>query len=159
MKRINTRLIKSKYSYSLQELADVIGCHPNTICNWMKNDGLQRIDGIYPYMLYGQVVIDFLKSRQLKKRKLLINEFRCCACKTSRGAWQAIATIKTINSKVAMLQAVCERCNGKINKIISQKNLSEIEKIFNIHTLPQTASQHLKCGLVAIQQGQPPSMV
>lgn len=140
MRRINIRRIKAKYSYMLQELADVIGCHANTISNWIKLEGLQRIDGIYPYMLYGQVVIDFLKARQLKnKNKLLINEFRCCTCQVPRKAWEAIATIKTINSKVAMLQAVCEQCNGKISKIISLKNISEIEKIFNIHTLPTEA--------------------
>lgn len=140
VRRINARLIKSKYSYSLQELADVIGCHSNTISNWIKCEGLQRIDGIYPYMLYGQVVIDFLKARQLKnKTTLSINEFRCCTCQSSRKAWEGIATIKTINSKIAMLQAICEQCNGKINKIISLKKISELEQIFNIHTLPPEA--------------------
>jgi|CXWL01.1.fsa_nt_gi hypothetical protein len=140
MRRINTRLIRAKYSYLLQELADDIGCHVNTISNWIKHEGLQRIDGIYPYMLYGQVVIEFLKSRQLKnKSKLLLNEFHCCTCQASCRAWEGIATIKTINSKIAMLQAVCEQCNGKINKLISLKNIAEIENAFTIHTLPPEA--------------------
>ncbi len=140
MRRINTRLIKSKYSYMLQELADVIGCHPNTISNWIKNEGLQRIDGVYPYMLFGQVVIDFLKDRQLKnKSKLLLNEFHCCTCQAPRRAWEGIATIKSINSKIAMLHAVCEQCDGKISKIISLKNITEIEKTFTIHTLQPSA--------------------
>jgi len=140
MRRINTRRIKAKYSYSLQELANVINCHPNTISGWIKNEGLRRIDGIYPYMIYGQVVIEFLKMRQLKnKTKLLLTEFRCCTCQATSTAWEGIATIATINSKIAMLQAVCERCNGKISKIISLKNSAEIEKTFSIHTLQSSA--------------------
>jgi len=140
MRRINTRTIKAKYSYSLQELADVIGCHTNTISNWTKHEGLQRIDDVYPYMIYGQVVIEFLKARQLKNKiTLSVNEFRCCTCQAKRKAWENLATITKMNSKTALLQAVCEHCNGKISKIISLRNIAEIENALTIHTLQQSA--------------------
>ncbi|MFO1243224.1 MAG: tyrosine-type recombinase/integrase [Rickettsiales bacterium] len=47
MKRINTRHIKSKLSYTVQELASVTHVHPNTVHRWIE-EGLPRIDDAYP---------------------------------------------------------------------------------------------------------------
>lgn len=140
VKRINTRRIKSKISYPVATLAEVVGVHPNTVNNWVKNEGLQRVHGVYPYLIYGQAAIEFLNARQQKnKSTLLPDEFRCCTCQAPRKAWEGIATIQTLTTKRALLRAVCESCNGKICKFFSLKNKAAIEETFQIQQLLPSA--------------------
>ncbi|MFO0388381.1 MAG: hypothetical protein ACK502_01485, partial [Alphaproteobacteria bacterium] len=140
MKRINTRRIKAKYSYSIQELTEVLNRCPNTILGWIKNEGLQRNEGIYPYMLRGEVVIAFLKARRLRNSiTLRLAEFRCPKCRAARSAKGGVAIFHKHRSKTFLLKAKCATCGGKICKIISHKNLPEIQKLFAIHTLHESA--------------------
>jgi hypothetical protein len=115
MKRINTRLIKGKYSYGVEELAATCAVHPNTVHRWMK-EGLPRIDTIYPYMVYGQHVREFLDNRQKRnKTTLAIDEFYCQT------------------SKIGQLKAVCCACERGISKSISLARLPEIRKHLTLH--------------------------
>ena len=140
VKRINTRRIKSKISYPVATLAELVGVHHNTVNNWVKNESLQRVQGVYPYLIYGQAAIEFLNARQKKnKTKLSVEQFHCCTCQLPRKAWEGLATIQNINSKIALLRAVCECCNGKIGKIISLKNKAAIEETFQIQQLHPSA--------------------
>lgn len=133
MKRINTRRIKSKISYTVQELAERAGVHPNTVNNWVKNEGLPRVRGVYPHLIYGQEAIEFLKARQRKNRvKLSLDELRCCTCQAPRKAWKKLATLHAHTTKTAFLKAICDSCNGKMSKVISLKDKDEIEKTFTI---------------------------
>ena len=140
MKRINTRRIKSKISYPVAVLAELVGVHPNTVNNWVKNDGLQRVQGVYPHLIYGQAAIEFLNARRQKTRSTLsLDEFNCLKCGAPRKAYEGITTIENINTKIALLRAVCESCNGKIGKIISLKNKAVIEEIFIVQQLHPSA--------------------
>ena len=140
MKRINTRRIKSKISYPVATLAELVGVHPNTVNNWVKYEGLQRVHGIYPHLIHGEEVIEFLNARQKKNKSTLSpDEFRCCTCQASRKAWEGMATIQTIDTKRALLRAICESCNGKIGKFISLKNKAVIEQNFLIQQLHPSA--------------------
>ena len=70
MKRVNTRRIKQKYSYTIEELARVCDVHPNTVHRWIKA-GLPRIDDAYPYLVFGTDAIAFLKQRQMQNKVTL----------------------------------------------------------------------------------------
>ncbi len=140
MKRINTRHITAKKSYFVNELAALLGVSPNTVLGWIKKEGLQRIEGIYPYMIFGEVAIAFLQARKHKHTfKLAIAEFRCGKCSAARLANQGIATLHKHRSKTSLLKANCAQCGGKMCKIISHKNLAEIQKVFPVHTLHESA--------------------
>ena len=140
MKRINTRLITAKKSYSVSELADLLGVTPNTVLGWIRNEGLQRNEGIYPYMLRGEVVITFHKARRLKNQfTLQAHEFRCGKCGVARMARGGIATIHKHRSKTSMLKANCTTCGGKMCKIISHTKIAKIQKLLTVHTLHESA--------------------
>ncbi|MFO0388539.1 MAG: hypothetical protein ACK502_02300, partial [Alphaproteobacteria bacterium] len=140
MKRINTRRIKAKMSYSVSALAELVGVTKGTVLGWIKSDGLQRNEGIYPYMLRGEVVIAFDKVRRLKNQLTLqLHEFRCGKCNAARMACGGGVTLHKHRSKTFLLKAKCATCGGKICKIISHKNLPEIQKLFAIHTLHESA--------------------
>jgi hypothetical protein len=140
MKRINTRRIKAKLSYTVSNLAELLGVSHGTVLFWIRNEGLQRNEGIYPYMLRGEVVIAFLKARRLKNRfTLQPDQFRCGKCNAARMAFGSNATLQKHRSKTFLLKANCATCGGKMCKIISHKNLPEIHKLFVIHRLHESA--------------------
>ena len=62
-RKLNPRVIKSKCSYYVDELARVLDVHSNTIRNMIK-EGLAIIESSYPYLIYGQEAIDFINKRQ-----------------------------------------------------------------------------------------------
>lgn len=140
MKRINTRRIKAKISYPVVALAELVGAHPNTVNNWVKHGGLPRVAGVYPHLIHGQDAIDFFNVRQKKnKTRLLPDEFNCMKCRVPRKALDGMATIQIINTKKALLRAVCECCKGKLNRFFSPEKITEIEKIFVIQQLHPSA--------------------
>lgn len=139
MKRINTRRIKHKHTYTVERLAELLSVHSNTVHGWIKQ-GLTRMDGIYPYALWGQEVIDFLdKRKQKNKITLATNEFYCCKCQAPRNAWEGMAEFIPRTSKTANLRAVCEHCERQMHKLISLSKLAEIENVLTL--LPSTLIQ------------------
>ncbi|HEU5048402.1 MAG TPA: hypothetical protein VFT64_11245 [Rickettsiales bacterium] len=136
MKRINTRRIKAKASYYLQPLADMLGVHVNTIHRWIE-EGLPRIDDAYPYMVYGEELIDFLNARQQSKKiPLQPDEFFCCRCQKARRAWGGLADLIPCTSKTGNLRALCPECGGTLHKLISLQKQPELAKYLEIHPLP-----------------------
>jgi len=133
MKRVNTRRIKQKYSYTVEELAQVCGVHPNTVHRWIKM-GMPRIDDAYPYLLFGEQVIEFLKVQQAKSKvTLALDAFYCFACQASRGAWGKMADLIITHHKTGNLKALCEHCGKTMNKRISLAKLPEIENCLSLH--------------------------
>jgi hypothetical protein len=133
MKRVNTRRIKQKYSYLIEELAKVCAVHPNTVHRWIKM-GMPRIDDAYPYLVYGEQVIEFLKAQQAKNKiTLALDAFYCFACQTSRGAWGKMADLTMTHHKIGNLKALCEHCDKPMNKRISLAKLPEIESSLSLH--------------------------
>ena len=150
MKRINVRRIKAKHSYHIEVLAELLSVHSNTIHSWIK-EGLPRIDNAYPYTLYGEEIIAFLKERQKKNKvKLGMDEFYCCKCQAARTAWQGLADLQIRTSKTAILKAVCNECNAGLNKLISLRIRDEIAELLTVHTiqgraLAQPANANVNC--------------
>lgn len=134
MKRINTRHIKAKVTYSVERLAKLLSVHPNTVHEWVKQ-GLSRIDGEYPYHFWGEEVIDFLNARQRKNKvTLAVDEFYCCTCQAPRKAWEGMAELQPRTSKTGNLKALCEQCDTRLHKLVSLTKISEIAKTLTLLT-------------------------
>lgn len=133
MKRINTRHIKAKCTYTVGRLATLCGVRSNTVHEWVKQ-GLPRMEGSYPFTFWGQEVIDFLNARQQRnKMKLALDEFRCSKCRCPRKARDRLADLQICTSKTGNLKVRCEQCSTRICKIISLKNRDEIEKLLIVY--------------------------
>jgi hypothetical protein len=147
MKRINTRHIKAKRSYTVERLATLCGVHPNTVHEWVKQ-GLPRMDGSYPYTFWGQEVIDFLNARQRKNKvTLAVDEFYCCKCQAPRKAWEGVAELAMRTSKTGNLKALCEQCDTRLHKLISLAKLAEIKNALTLlaSTLVQPTNNSTNC--------------
>ncbi|OGW98730.1 MAG: hypothetical protein A2Z81_04500 [Omnitrophica WOR_2 bacterium GWA2_45_18] len=127
----NHRLIKSRRTYTLQELAEVFGLHVATPQLWLKQ-GLKPIESTRkPYLIRGEEIIRFLKeTRQKRKHSLKPGEFFCIICREPRcGKSETLAikrTNKTLgNTQQVILLANCEVCNRRMILFSSDRKIKE----------------------------------
>lgn len=136
-RNLNTKFIKSKASYYVYELAKLLQVHENTIGNMIKN-GLIVIEGSYPYLIYGQDEIDFIRKQQKQRKfgKLAIGEFMCFSCKKKVEPLDKSVVLEIKSPKVGNIKSSCDICNkASLNKNISLQKLPEILNIFKIKKL------------------------
>jgi hypothetical protein len=134
-RKINARLIKSKSSYYINELARTIDVCAGTVRN-MTKEGLPIIKGSYPILIHGQDAIDFIKAKQERSKKPLEDdEFQCFGCRTSTKAKGNLATLEYSAPKVGNLKAFCPVCGTRLNRRISLCKLPEFQKVLKIQQL------------------------
>ena len=135
-KKFNTRIIKSKQTYSVEEISELLSIHKNTVGRWFK-EGLKKIDTQQPFLVFGQVLIDFLKERtSRKKHPCAIDQMFCCKCQKPRRSKKNVVCIKKTNCRTNII-GICEKCGTKINKTISPKKIDYYKKIFNLEAVHQ----------------------
>ena len=124
MPKYNVRLIKSRRSYSMSEIASLLGIDRKTCHRWIKEGGLGVIEeGVNPLLVMGANLIDFLKGRRAKRSVLLgENEFLCMKChkavKARVGTERIVKTGKMVGkNNLEQLKRVgaCEVCGTTVN--------------------------------------------
>ncbi len=119
--------IKSLRCYTIPEAADVADVSTRTISTWIKQ-GLLVLADERPMLIRGDDLITFIK-RQRAERKidLLPHQFLCLKCHAARDAAGGFATCRRTGARVT-LQAICEKCDGMMNKPVAEARLSELRK-------------------------------
>lgn len=113
----NPRLAKSRRTYSVAEIAELYGCHRNTVRNWFGL-GLRPIDDGRPTVVRGDVLNAFHAARRAAaKRPCGPGELYCAPChKPQRPAGDMVEWV-LINPKVWKVTAICPTCD----RILSQR--------------------------------------
>lgn len=116
MTRINSSKVCVHRSYTIKELADLLGICEKTALRWLDS-GLKTLDeNVRPLLIDGSDLKDFLKNRNSKKKvPLKQNQFYCLHCKKAR-----CAKIGSLNKFANKKIALCEVCGTKITRIIKQ---------------------------------------
>jgi len=138
-KNYNLRLIKYRHSYTFEEITKLLKVHQRTIQTW-KNEGLNMIDSIKPYLVMGYDLKEFLnKKLQSRKIKLESNQFYCTKCRqavtSKNNQVKLIETRKLIgnkNNQELIITGECEKCGTKLNRFSHSGKLNELKENFNI---------------------------
>lgn len=111
-RKLQWKRIKSHRSYTLEELATLIGCHRNTARAWMKH-GLRPLnDGRRPLLFHGGSAKEFLKARRAKaQRPCRPHEMFCFKCKTPRELAGSMADFRRQSARGGVLAGMCVQCS------------------------------------------------
>ncbi|MEQ1789554.1 MAG: helix-turn-helix domain-containing protein [Rickettsiales bacterium] len=120
----NIRHIKQTKAYTVEEAAKCLNVGQQAVYSWIKQ-GMPTIEGIYPKLVHGSAIIDYLKKqRESRKIKCQPDEFCCFKCKVARKPLADSITQKPKGKKAISLSAICSVCACKMFKVISAKNTS-----------------------------------
>ena len=115
----NHRLVKRHRCYSVEEIADLLGKHKNTVRAWMKK-GLAVIDNQRPMLIHGYDLITFLKKQRGKnKQHCKPGELYCVRCRAPKYPAENMADYSPVTDKFGNLKAICPDCNSIMNRRVS----------------------------------------
>lgn len=118
-------VLKSNYSYSLEQIADLYGVGIATVRRWIRVDGLKRIPRVRPYLVHSSEIKTFLERRQNARRHPCApNEAYCLRCRLPRTPKPGTGTVEALPNTALRFRAECSACAGKILKTISRADWS-----------------------------------
>lgn len=122
----NHRLVKIHRSYTVEEVARLLGKHKNTVRKWVK-DGLPTIDDKRPMLILGSDLVKFIKNLRAKnKQSCKPGQLYCVRCRVPKFPAGKIADYEPVTEKVGNLIAICPDCNSIINRRVSLANIGTV---------------------------------
>lgn len=115
-KRINPRLAKLHRSYSVVELASILGAHKHTVRGWIKA-GLPTVDSTRPVLILGSDFQEWWGTRRkAAKRPLNPGELYCFKCRQPKAPALGMVGYLATNASTGNLRAMCETCGTMMHR-------------------------------------------
>ena len=125
-KRLNARALKKNRSYSIQEAADALGVHEQTIREWGRK-GLRLLKSRKPNLVLGCDLHAFLDDyRQARKRPLGRNQVYCLKCRAAVKPLGNMADYVAQTDDRGRLSALCPTCETLCHRFIAKTEISLI---------------------------------
>ena len=132
----NPSLPKIHRNYTVEEAADLLGVHKNTVREWIKR-GLPTIDDKRPRLIMGRDLSAFLQARRAKnKQPCKAGEIYCVRCRAPKVPAGNMVEYEPKTETLGNLFAICPDCGLGINRRVSLAKLEQIRGQMNI-TMPQ----------------------
>lgn len=125
-RRVNPYRVKLHRDYAVQELAECLGVHENTVRHW-QGDGLNAIDGNRPTMFNGKATRAFLLARQTSRKcPCPPGSIYCFKCREPKAP--ALGMVEFIPGKgtTGNLTALCETCGTMMHRRANEAKISTI---------------------------------
>jgi len=120
------RLVRSNYTYTVEQIADLFGIDVHTVRRWVREDGLKRIPKVRPYLIHSSDLKKFLQGKQkARKHPCKDNEVYCLKCRVPRTPKNNTAVIAVLPNNSVRLKAKCSICYSKINRVIKARSWSD----------------------------------
>lgn len=132
-RKYNLRKIKTKRSYTSEELAETLKVHVQTVHDWKRNGLLPLEEKTSPHLFLGTEIKKFLtKFASKHKVSLKDGEFYCLSCKKAVKPtnFESIRRGITIgnNRESLILKADCPTCLRVVYRFSSAPLISEDNK-------------------------------
>ena len=80
-RRFNPQRVKSHRIYDVSEVADLFGCHRQTVIRWIKDKGLVADRTQKPWLIRGSDLKAFLGAKQSERKvALALHACYCVGC-------------------------------------------------------------------------------
>lgn len=131
-KRLDHRAVRSARSYTVHEVADVLGVYVGTVRGWVRS-GLPAMVAQRPFLILGCELREFLNARRSQsKASLQFDQLYCFTCKAARKPLGLMVDVHQQSVKTARLEGLCEVCGGICNRMISHAQFAHILSIFDV---------------------------
>ncbi|MAA75049.1 MAG: DNA-binding protein [Salinisphaeraceae bacterium] len=148
-RRFNPNLVKINRNYTVEEVADALRAHKNTVRQWIKA-GLPVCDDRRPTLILGAHLREFLAGRQKRrKRKCGADELYCVRCKEPRRPAGDMVDFEPMNASTGRLVGLCPVCSSLMNRIAGKAAAARIGRHLEV-SIPK-GQQHIgdsQCPLV-----------
>jgi len=125
-KRYNTRAIKKHHCYSIEEAAEAVGVHTQTVRTWIEK-GLPCLKRGVPYLILGEHLQAFLSAQTIaRKRPLGPNEIYCLRCKAPKTPAGKMADFMPEVGGKGRLTGICPDCEGLCHRFVRKDRLPVI---------------------------------
>jgi excisionase family DNA binding protein len=115
----NYRLVKIHRTYTVEEMATLLGVHRNTVRRWF-DEGLATIDQRRPVLVKGDALLTFLKDRRTKgKRPCRPGEIYCLRCRAPRRPAGSRVVYQPFTFDRGNLLGTCPACGASLNRRVS----------------------------------------
>jgi hypothetical protein len=122
----NPRRVKIHRSYSVDDVAQLFGCHRNTIRHWQKH-GLKPIDGRRLVVFEGNTLAAFLDARrQARRRRLKPGEIYCLPCRAPKEPAGNMAEYVPLTDPRGNLRGICPTCGRLIHRVASRAQIDAV---------------------------------
>jgi len=117
--RINPRRIRIHLPYTVEQVADALKVHKNTVRLWIKQ-GLPVADEHRPVILAGADVRSFLLERRAsRKRPTGPGRFYCFRCREAVQPAGDMADLVPRNDRLGTLQGLCPNCGALMHRAVA----------------------------------------
>ena len=131
-RKINPRLIKTRRSYTVEQLAQLLGCHKNSVRSWLRQ-GLETVDAKRPLLIHGSAARKFLEARRRsKKHRCRLEELYCFRCQTPRALADRRAIYLARPGQAALLTGHCAECGTHMFKRVSAQSLPSLRTALDL---------------------------
>lgn len=151
-KKFPVNKIKKHLVYTVWEIAELLGCHKQTVIRWIKTGGLPADLSRKPWLIEGHHVKEFLGARQSRAScKLALHHCYCLGCKCPREPDGKFADYVHQTPESGRLIGLCPECGAVMNKIVRRADLEAIRAKIDV-TIQKAAPR-------IVSRATPPSKV
>jgi hypothetical protein len=128
----NPKLAKTLQCYRIEQVAELYGCHKNTVGNWLR-DGLKAIDGARPMLVHGSALNDFHAARRAAvKRPCGLGELYCLPCRKPQRPAGNMAEHVALSASVGKLRAICPDCDRLLFQRVNARRLAVFRALLDV---------------------------
>ena len=149
MTRQNPNSIKINRNYTVEEVADRLGVHKNTVRGWVKT-GLPVCDARRPTLILGPDLREFLQQkRQTRKRRCKLFELYCMRCRSPKRPAGNMVDFVPLTELTGRLTGICPDCETMMNRYTSQASLILIKGDLDVQ-MPKAREHINKSSVVPV---------
>lgn len=134
-RRASARRVKKHHNYTVEEAAETIGAHKNSVRRWIASKALPALTEMRPHLILGRDLHRFLTAPKPGAVTLRPGECYCVKCKEARRPALNMADFVAVNDRWGNLRGICPACSILMHRRVSQSGLAEISSDLEVKIL------------------------
>lgn len=139
-KRYNARSLKTHHNYTVEQVSEILGAHPQTIRSW-SNKGLPCLRAKIPHLFIGAHVQTFLAAQSAsKKQPLAPDHLYCLSCRAGKIPHESEADFIPDGGGRGRLIGLCPDCENLCNRFVSKAQIRIVAPSLTVTHQPRGPS-------------------